>query len=481
MPLFHIAHIDEPDPDHPAPGSRFTEAGRARTRRLRIADATPADDGGTESVVMAVPVRRTRTWLWISTLAAGLVAGGWIVGRLPALWSVPASFRRSMVSGVARQSVVIDPIVLRNELVSTEAAQAVLVACPEAQREFRLDDNGESLRRQTVVTVEPDGVSADIVTIEVHSTRPHVAARLAKLLVERHAEETARRLREWERRSGGQTVSADDTRATLVAERQRLSGLEREFASLDPSIDAERLEGVQLALNRLSGQRDRLRLAVQADMIAGTSPVPLVPEPEPIAQTDPSRQTLVRQALERAMEERRQLAETFTEQHPTVAAMDRKIRELATEAGIRVDDLTASGSRHTVRKPDAQAPSSELTDRLRKLDGEIETNRREERDLLGRDARRKSLEVEIRDLRRRISGLENDLNRPTVVPGVATESAEKVPPQVDPLSTPRTITQVGPDRIRLFLLGAGGWTALIGLSAVLAGFRSGRSEPLADA
>ena len=312
-----------------------------------------------------------RPLLSLVVAIAGVLASGWIASSLPHRYRATAIIERSY----DQQSVARVPrtaTTLRPQIVTRTALREALEHLSSNQQTSEHAPPFDDFLSGISVEIQPIAPLADRVRLRVDHADRQLARQLADQLASRYVVQQQNH-----QQIQALTQQLTQTKARLAAVQEQWQKHKKDLElSQQPHSQPTNTE-YELAL-----AQNRQEIAEVTAAIDQLEASPVVPPASPIPTTPPlvhalrrEEQTLAESALRHCLEYRFRLATAYSDRHPAVLSLDRKIAALAREAG-----LDRIREREGIEQASYQPDSSELA----RLQQQRERLLRQEAELLSK-------------------------------------------------------------------------------------------------
>lgn len=266
----------------------------------------------------------------------GLALWGAIVATLPGQFSSAVAFERSAPATASDSPV--DYKAMETEILDTTAMKDVIRTTPAVECEPWGDKPELALQSRTAISFEAPNNGRQRIVVRVRCSNLEASERLGRAIVDRFLVGKPQPTKQPKRdRNLAQAEALCLTKAKALADaRARLETLRQIEAKSTKSTAREELAQVQSDLQRAStatSEIERVAHETRADEQVETSGSETIVD-----------DTLVHRALRDVYRQRAEVIATFTDKHPAVRSLDRKIQELAAAAGIADVDSWFKGS-----------------------------------------------------------------------------------------------------------------------------------------
>lgn len=408
---------------------------------------------------------------WAAITAAGLIGCGWTASRISARFAAQAGFER-VYAPADLQSLATTSDWLADQIIRPDNVHRALLAAPAAQAEYAGPNLSATLAGVVHVTRQELAPTSDRVVLEVVSRRPETAVQLAQALVATYvaAEQQLQPGPAWGGRLAKARAQRDNASAAVAGEKAVLERLQQEAVPGNPEASAATLEELQQARATVTAEVGRLRQVLAA-------PLPDLPVAPALALTDHApNESLAQMALRRCIKERDELTATFTNQHPAVQNLNRKIRELS--AYCQIQDVGAWVVEKDAAERDPElARREQATRQLAAATAELKALDAKEQALKEQQAAGEALQESLRAQQERLTAAEQLEKQQRVELARLEEMVERARgrPQVKFVPCSKAVEPVHPVGLRRrqwFVVSAACWSLL----SVLLAYRSAQRK-----
>lgn len=317
-----------------------------------------------------------RVLLGSCVMSVGLAAWGALVSTIPGQFSTAVAFERTIPSAPDSESPPPKETIW-DDLLNSSALGEVLRTTPVPEGE-QLGDKAElALRARTAIALEVPENGRQRIIVRVSCSKAETSERLGRAIVDRFlAGKTPPSSKSFGKSELASAEAACLSRAKALADGQaRLESLRSTEANSSAQSARDELAQIRNEIASAAALKSEVELAVHE-----------APANAPIANSSSEStddNTLAHQALREVYRQRAELVATFTDKHPAIRSLDRKVRELSETAGIaNVDSwIKRESAIEVVATPSKARPVDPGIQRVNAIEQKVDSLRRREREL----------------------------------------------------------------------------------------------------